>query len=80
MAEAQCFTCVRGHLSCGLLWGGSTGKYSTKQTAKIRYLPRVKKGVNKFAALGGIISKPDGWVSLSCVRVLRMHMISCSFH
>ena len=37
----------------------STGKYSTKQTAKKRYLPRVRKGVALFAALGKTLDKPE---------------------
>ena len=38
-------------------WRGSTGKYSTKQTAKKRYLPRVKRGVAAFEALGTTLTK-----------------------
>lgn len=37
----------------------STGKYSTKQTAKKRYLPRVRKGVKLFVDLGKTLDKPD---------------------
>jgi len=37
----------------------STGKYSTKQTAKKRYLPRVRKGVALFAALDKTLDKPE---------------------
>jgi len=37
----------------------STGKYSTKQTAKKRYLPRVRKGVALFTALGKTLDKPE---------------------
>ncbi|TFJ88602.1 hypothetical protein NSK_000171 [Nannochloropsis salina CCMP1776] len=37
----------------------STGKYSTKQTAKKRYLPRVRKGVAKFQALGETLENPE---------------------
>lgn len=37
----------------------STGKYSTKQTAKKRYLPRVRKGVKQFVELEKALDKPE---------------------
>ena len=37
----------------------STGKYSTKQTAKKRYLPRVRKGVKQFVDLEKALDKPE---------------------
>mmetsp|Transcript_10881 Transcript_10881/g.20965 ORF Transcript_10881/g.20965 Transcript_10881/m.20965 type:complete len:218 (-) Transcript_10881:49-702(-) len=59
LQQASLFTAGLLALDSRQVLADSTGKYSTKATARKRYLPRISKGLATFKALNDAIQKGD---------------------